>query len=158
MKNNNSLYSTLFVSRRQFVLNFACILSSQYKENIPCPLAAGKSLYSFQPIKGKYPLSSSSRNVPVFCPANKGKIPKSSSNRNIPVFCPLSGGTSLYSVLYQLKNPFILSSSSKDVAHQSKTEFMLGPVSGVKLTSYTDIPCPPSMGLQRLLQWWVARI
>ena len=31
----------------------------------------------------------------------------------------------------------------KDGAHRSKAEFMLGPSSGVKLTSDTDIPGPP---------------
>ena len=44
-----------------------------------------------------------------------------------------------------LRCPFNLLHIFKDVAHQSKTEFMLGPVSGVKLTSYTDIPRDPSM-------------
>ena len=54
--------------------------------------------------------------------------------------------------------PFNLLHIFKDGAHRSKTEFMLGPGSGVKLTSDTDIPRPPSMRLQRLPQWWVARI
>ena len=42
-----------------------------------------------------------------------------------------------------LRCPFNLLRIFKDGAHQSKTEFMLGPGSGVKLTSDTDIPRPP---------------
>ena len=58
-----------------------------------------------------------------------------------------------------LRCPFNLQHIFKDGAHRSKAEFMLGPAgSGVKLTSEKDIPCAPSMRLQRLPQWWVARI
>ena len=46
-----------------------------------------------------------------------------------------------------LRSPFNLLRIFKDGTHRSKTEFMLGPSSGVKLTSDTDIPRPPSMRL-----------
>ena len=49
-----------------------------------------------------------------------------------------------------LRCPFNLLRIFKDGAHRSKTEFMLGPGSDVKLTSDTDISRPPSMRLQRL--------
>ena len=42
-----------------------------------------------------------------------------------------------------LRCPFNLLRIFKDGAHRSKTEFMLGPSSGVKLASDTDIPRPP---------------
>ena len=42
-----------------------------------------------------------------------------------------------------LRCPFNLLCIFKDGVHRSKKEFMLGPGSGVKLTSNTDIPRPP---------------
>ena len=43
--------------------------------------------------------------------------------------------------------PFNLLRIFKDGAHQSKTEFLLGPGSDVKLFSDTDKPRPPPMRL-----------
>ena len=47
--------------------------------------------------------------------------------------------------LIVLRCPFNLLCIFKDGAQRSKTEFMLGPGSGVKLTSDTDIPRPPPL-------------
>ena len=49
--------------------------------------------------------------------------------------------------LIVLRCPFNLLHIFKDGAHQSKTKFILGPSSGVKLTSNTDKSRPPPMRL-----------